>query len=297
MSHTQIITLIANPLQAKLEGSLLKEITADLEAQQCTITRTVWLRDDIACDLYISATTPPQKPACLTPHAIDWAVQSASSPRQKKLLISDMDSTIIMQECIDELAGAIGIGEHVAQITERAMNGELDFAQALKERVGLLKGLPEATLQEVFQHRITLMPGAQTLVRTMRAHGAHTMLVSGGFTFFTSRIRNACGFDEDEANILHMADGALTGTVAEPILDKHAKLAALQRGCAAHGLTLQDAVAVGDGANDLPMIQAAGLGVGYHGKKIVQDAAQVAINHNDLTALLYLQGYTYAMFV
>lgn len=292
MSHTHVITLIANPLQAKLNAALISEIINDLTHQGIIINEIHWLSEEEACDFFFSTTTSlPKKPQCLESIAIDWAVQSLARPRKKRLLISDMDSTIIQQECIDELAAAIGIGERVAAITERAMNGELDFAEALRERVSLLKGLPRDTLQEVFNTRIKLMSGACTLVQTMRQHGAHTMLVSGGFTFFTNRIRDICGFHEDEANILGIAENKLTGMVQEPILDKHAKLAALHRGCATYHLNTTDALAVGDGANDLPMIQAAGLGVGYHGKAIVQQSAQVAINHNDLTALLFLQGY------
>jgi phosphoserine phosphatase len=291
MSHTHVITLIANPLQAKLDATVLDAVQDTLSDAHIAFDAPQWLAQDEACDIFITAPTPPSKPRCLDSLPIDWAVQSLAHPRKKRLLISDMDSTIIQQECIDELAASIGIGERVALITERAMNGELDFAQALQERVGLLKGLPETALQQVFDTRITLMSGARTLVQTMRAAGAHTMLVSGGFTFFTSRIREACGFHEDEANILGIEAQALTGEVHEPILDKMAKLAALHRGCALHQLQPSDVLAVGDGANDLPMIQAAGLGVGYHGKAIVQQSAQIAINHNDLTALLYLQGY------
>ena len=292
MSHTHVITLIANPLQAKLDAKIISQATEEIAAQGIVASTPTWLSEGEACDLLIAApTTLPTKLTCIDGLAIDWAVQSLASPRKKRLLISDMDSTIIQQECIDELAAAIGIGERVALITERAMNGELDFAEALRERVGLLRGLPKETLQNVFDTRIHLMSGAQTLVQTMRGNGAHTMLVSGGFTFFTSRIRDVCGFHEDEANILDMAQGQLSGIVQEPILDKQAKLAALNRGCAQHNLASSDVLAVGDGANDLPMIQAAGLGVGYHGKAIVQQSAQVAINHNDLTSLLFLQGY------
>jgi phosphoserine phosphatase len=296
MTHSFVITLIANPSQVKLEDSFVKSVEDNLRMRGVAVEKTQWLAQEQACDLYVNAEIELDSLASLQGHNIDSAIQHVEN-RRKKLLISDMDSTIIQQECIDELAGALGIGEKVAEITERAMNGELDFPSALRERVGLLKGLPESALSQVYAERIMLMGGAKTLVQTMKKHGAHTMLVSGGFTFFTGRIRDVCGFHEDEANVLGIADGALTGMVHEPILDKQAKLAALHRGCREHGVTAEDVLAVGDGANDLPMLQAAGLGVGYHGKKIVQDAVKVAVNHADLHALLYLQGYHSSEFV
>jgi phosphoserine phosphatase len=211
--------------------------------------------------------------------------------RRKKLLIADMDSTIIGCECLDEIADMAGFGPHVAAITERAMRGEVAFEPALRERVALLKGFPVSLLQRVYAERVRLNPGAMTLVATMRAHGARCILVSGGFRFFTSRVASEAGFDSEQANIL-LDDGVnLTGEVAEPILGREAKLAALEEAVAQQGIEFIDTLAVGDGANDLAMIGRAGLGVAYHAKPIVAAAAHASIAHGDLTALLYLQGY------
>jgi phosphoserine phosphatase len=221
---------------------------------------------------------------------IDMVVQRAEG-RKKRLLIADMDSTMIRQECIDELADEAGVGAQVAAITARAMNGELDFEGALRERVGLLKGLPEAVIGQVLRDRITLMPGGKVLLATMKANGAHAALVSGGFTAFTSSVAVRLGFDENRANTLHISDGRLAGTVAEPILGKEAKLQALKEITARLGITPAGAIAVGDGANDLPMLLAAGTGVALHAKPRVQAECDIRVNHGDLTALLYLQGY------
>ena len=220
---------------------------------------------------------------------VDLVVQPTAG-RKKRLLIADMDSTMIQQECIDELADEAGVGAYVAEITARAMNGELDFEAALRERVGLLKGLPEEVIARVLRDRITLMPGGPVLLATMRAAGAHTALVSGGFTAFTGAIAAKLGFHENRANVLLAEDGALTGHVAEPILGKEAKLQALEEITTRLGLTPQDALAVGDGANDLPMLLRAGTGVALHAKPRVQADCDVRVNHGDLTALLYLQG-------
>lgn len=219
----------------------------------------------------------------------------ATAQRRKKLLVADMDSTIITVECLDELADMAGLKPQIAAITERAMQGELEFDAALRERVLMLKGLHLDALARTYEERVRLMPGAKPLLATMRAHGAHTMLVSGGFRYFTSRVAQAAGFHEERGNIL-LDDGArLTGMVAEPILGRAAKLEALESGAAARGLRLSQTLAVGDGANDLGMIGAArdngGLGVAYHAKPVVAAAAGASIAHNDLTALLYLQGY------
>lgn len=221
---------------------------------------------------------------------IDLAVQKAEG-RLKRLLIADMDSTMIRQECIDELADEAGIGAHVAGITARAMNGELDFEAALRERVALLKGLPEAVIAQVLRDRITLMPGGPSLLATMKAHGGHAALVSGGFTAFTADVAARLGFDEHRANGLVVTDGALAGTVVEPILGKQAKLDALEEISARLGITPADAIAVGDGANDLAMLARAGCGVALHAKPSVQAQCDIRVNHGDLTALLYLQGY------
>ncbi|HUJ03074.1 MAG TPA: phosphoserine phosphatase SerB [Rhizomicrobium sp.] len=217
----------------------------------------------------------------------------ASANRRKKLLVADMDSTIIGCECLDELADEAGLKPRIAEITERAMRGEILFEPALRERVGLLKGLPLSALEATYKRAVKLNPGAKALVATMKANGAYTLLVSGGFTFFTSRVAREAGFHEEQANVL-LDDGAtLTGKVREPILGRQAKLEALKAAIAKLHLTADDALAVGDGANDLAMIQYAGLGVAYHAKPIVAEAASTCIDHGDLRGLLYLQGYRY----
>lgn len=214
-----------------------------------------------------------------------------AAARRKKLLVADMDSTIISCECLDEIADAMGIKAQVAAITERAMAGEIAFAPALRERVALLKGLPVHKLARVYGERVRLNPGARALIATMKANGAKTVLVSGGFTFFTSRVAEDAGFDADYGNVL-LDDGAhLTGTVAEPILGREAKLETLERETKALRLSPEETLAVGDGANDLDMIGRAGLGVAYHAKPIVAQAAGARVDHGDLTTLLYLQGY------
>lgn len=215
-----------------------------------------------------------------------------AADRRKKLLIADMDSTIIACECLDELADMAGLKAKVSAITEKAMRGELDFAAALRERVAMLKGLPLTALERVYRERIRLNPGARTLVATMRKHGAHTLLVSGGFSFFTSRVAKDAGFEADQANILLDDGNALTGEVREPILGREAKLAALEKAARLLNLKAADTLAVGDGANDLGMIERAGLGVAYHAKPIVAAAAGARVTHGDLSALVYLQGYS-----
>jgi phosphoserine phosphatase len=227
---------------------------------------------------------------------VDFAVQPAEN-RRKRLLIADMDSTIINVECLDELADFAGVKDKVSEITERAMRGELAFEGALRERVGMLKGLSADALQACYDDRVKLNPGARTLVQTMAAHGARCALVSGGFTFFTSRAALAAGFHLNRANTLIEDGGLLTGEVGDPILGKEAKLAALQEETAALGVTPAEALAVGDGANDLAMIEAAGLGVAYRAKPIVAAQAHAKVDHADLTALLYFQGYKAAEFV
>lgn len=218
----------------------------------------------------------------------DVCVQS-DGERRKRVLVCDMDSTLIGQECIDELADFAGVKDRVSGITERAMRGEIGFEGALEERVALLRGLPVETLQRCFEERITLNPGARTLARTMAAHGAKTLIVSGGFTFFTARVAEACGFESHQANTLIEADGALTGRVGYPILGREAKLEALRAACDGDSSA---ALAIGDGANDLAMIQAAGLGLAYRAKPAVAEAAHSAIASTDLTTALYFQGYS-----
>ncbi|MEO5613825.1 MAG: phosphoserine phosphatase SerB [Cypionkella sp.] len=227
---------------------------------------------------------------------VDLVVQRAEG-RRKKLLIADMDSTMIEQECIDELADEAGVGAHVAGITARAMNGELDFEDALRERVGLLKGLPVTVIAEVVRDRITLMSGGRQLLATMKANGAYAALVSGGFTAFTSAIAGMLGFDENRANILLIEDNKLTGEVAEPILGRAAKVTALEEISARLGILMADAIAVGDGANDLGMLGLAGAGVALHAKPAVAVQCNLRVNHGDLTALLYMQGYAREEFI
>jgi phosphoserine phosphatase len=216
--------------------------------------------------------------------------------RRKRLLIADMDSTIIGCECLDELADMAGIKPQVAAITERAMRGEIEFESALRERVALLKGLPLGALERTYNERVHLNPGAATLIATMRANGAHTLLVSGGFTFFSGRVMRAAGFHAHRANTLAHDGEMLTGFVDEPILGRAAKLAALEESVAALRIAADDALAVGDGANDLAMIEHAGLGVAFHAKPVVAAAARASVAHGDLTALLYLQGYKQSEF-
>ncbi|MEQ8177732.1 MAG: phosphoserine phosphatase SerB [Amphiplicatus sp.] len=231
----------------------------------------------------------------LGPAPIDIVAQPLEG-RRKRLLIADMDSTIIEQECIDELAEFAGKRAEISAITERAMRGELDFEAALKERVAMLKGLPESVLEETFRKRITLAPGARTLVQTMKKFGGYAALVSGGFTFFTSRVAAAAGFDFNDANTLIVKNGALTGEVGEPIRGRAAKEAALVRLAAERAIPLEETLAVGDGANDLSMLARAGLGVAYRAKPAVAAAADARIDHGDLTALLYMQGIPEAEF-
>jgi phosphoserine phosphatase len=216
--------------------------------------------------------------------------------RRKRLLVADMDSTIIGVECLDELADFAGVKAEVSAITERAMRGEIGFEGALKERVAMLAGLPTLALRECYADRVRLNPGAQTMVATMSAHGARCVLVSGGFTFFTSRVAKEAGFHDHRANTLIEQNGGLTGEVGLPILGREAKLTALNEEAAALGVTPTDAIAIGDGANDLAMIEAAGLGVAYRAKPLVAAQADARIDHADLTALLYFQGYRFEQF-
>jgi phosphoserine phosphatase len=211
--------------------------------------------------------------------------------RRKKLLVADMDSTIVGCECLDELAGMAGLKTRVAPITARAMRGEIAFEAALRERLALLKGVALDALERTWKERVRLNPGAESLVATMKAHGAHTILVSGGFTYFTDRVMLEAGFDEARANVLLDDGRVLTGEASEPIVGREAKLAALEEAVARLGIAFEDALCVGDGANDLAMIRRAGLGVAWHAKPVVAEAAGARIDHGDLAAILYLQGY------
>ena len=283
-----IASLLTNPETPKLDRVAVESLRNAWGGGDA-----VWLDPGVAAEFSLPAVPANlwEVWASFQSMGIDLAVQHAVG-RKKHLLIADMDSTMIQQECIDELADEAGVGAYVASITARAMNGELDFESALRERVGLLKGLDEAVIARVVRDRITLMPGGGTLVATMRANGAYAALVSGGFTAFTGAIAGVLGFDENRANTLMIEAGKLTGQVADPILGKAAKVEALKEISARLGIAPAAAVAVGDGANDLGMLELAGMGVALHAKPSVQAECQVRVNHGDLTALLYLQGYT-----
>ncbi len=291
-----VATLLANPSNPILEPAL-----AERAAESLNASGLYWLADGIACDIVLRDGTDDkaadaQLRALIGDRKIDVAVQDADT-RRKKFLIADMDSTMIGQECIDELAAEVGLKEKVAAITARAMNGEIAFEPALRERVALLKGLPIAVVDEVIEKRITLTPGGPELIATMKARGHYTALVSGGFTVFTGPISSRLGFHENRANILLEQDGMLTGEVAEPILGKQAKVDALLDISARLGIDTHEAIAVGDGANDLGMLELAGSGVALHAKPSVAAQAKIRIDHGDLTALLYLQGYRKTDFV
>jgi phosphoserine phosphatase len=279
---------------AAFQDGEIETVKRLLQDARAVLLSTDWLSEGRACDLRV---THPDAMALhhaleLLRDRLDLVVQPDTSHRRKKLLVSDMDSTLILQECLDELSDEVGMKTHVAAITERAMNGELDFHQALRERVALLKGLPFSVCERVFNERIALMPGAESLAATMRVNGAHLVVVSGGFTPFTSRVRDALGFHADYANTLETdALGNLTGTVADPILDKDAKREIMDAERHARVLPVEATLALGDGANDIPMLQAAGLGVAYHAKPAVNAVVPAQLRHGDLRSLLYLQGY------
>jgi phosphoserine phosphatase len=295
---THVATLIAAP-DTRLTDDLIGRARAALPQA----TDIHWLDHGMAADIaFIPQGAADRKQladqlrATLAAAPLDLAIQPLAH-RRKKLLVADMDSTMIGQECIDELADLVGLKDHVSAITERAMRGEIAFEPALRERVALLKGLPASVIDEVIAKRITLMSGARALIGTMRAHGAHTVLVSGGFSLFTQTVAGMIGFDENHANTLLVENGTLTGFVEEPILGREAKLDTLLEVARYMQLPLEDTMAVGDGANDLAMIGRAGLGVAYHAKPAVAAAADIRIDHGNLTALLYLQGYRRDEFV
>lgn len=287
------VTLIGRPGAAALDPTLVQSLQSAWGGSDAT-----WLAPREAASFMIPSLPDTRWQAWedLQNMQVDLVVQP-SDDRRKALLIADMDSTMIEQECIDELAEMAGFGDKVRAITARAMNGELDFEAALTERVALLRGLDASIIGQVLADRITYMPGGATLLATMKAHGAHAILVSGGFTAFTEQVAAHLGFDEHRANTLLMADGALTGEVGRPILGRDAKVTALEETTAKLRITEADVIAVGDGANDLGMLGRAGTGVALHAKPAVAAECDVRINFGDLTALLYLQGYAQSDFV
>jgi len=287
-----VLCLIANPAEPAIDAKLVAAVHHAVGGE------INWLHQRIAVEFVKPhlATAVDAARELVAGKPVDVALVALAN-RRKRLLIADMDSTMIEQECIDELAAAVGIKDEVAAITARAMNGELDFEAALRTRVKLLKGLPRARIEEVRREQITLAPGGRTLVQTMKAYNAYTSLVSGGFTFFADWIGKRIGFDEAMANTLEFEGDVLTGTVADPILGKQAKLDRLNALVAELDIPIAATLAVGDGANDLAMIKAAGMGVALHAKPVVSAEAQVRIDYGDLTALLYLQGYSDEEFV
>lgn len=286
-----VLTLITGG--GRLDESTVSHVEMTLRGAGADAAALDWLAYGVAVDLPFAGIDCADAVDLAVEAIEDAPIDAVAQPadgRRKRLLVADMESTIIENEMLDELADEVGLRDRIAAITARAMNGELDFEGALRERVGLLKGLEEAALERA-RGKIRIMPGARELVATMRRHGAYCALVSGGFTYYTGYVRDAVGFDMDQANRLEIADGELTGNVVEPILGRDAKRKRLLALAEAQGLPLAAAMAVGDGANDLDMLAEAGLGVAYHAKPLVARSARARIDHADLTALLYLQGY------
>jgi phosphoserine phosphatase len=284
------LVLIADPKAPALDDKIVQRASEILWSNGGAVGAPDWLAPGIACEIPFDGKT-----VTVSLSGID-AVVLPTANRRKRLLVADMESTMIENEMLDELADFLGLRDRIATITARAMNGELDFAAALNERVALLKGLPVAKLDEAAK-RIRYMPGGATLVATMKQHGATCALVSGGFTWFTGMVKQVLGFDFEAANVLKHDGTTLAGAVELPILGKEAKLATLDRLCVERGLHVGEALTVGDGANDLPMLKAAGLGVAFRAKPVVAAEVSARIDHGDLTALLYLQGYRKSDFV
>jgi phosphoserine phosphatase len=293
--HSHVATLIADPAAPSIGPDVLDAAKAALGGE----VRVHPLHAGVAADLLFhgeeAAARETRLRQALAGQPIDIVVQP-NRHRRRRLFLADMDSTMIGQECIDELADFVGLKREVSEITDRAMRGEIAFEPALRERVTLLKGLPLEVVDRIMAERITATPGARALVQTMRAHGAYTCLVSGGFTLFTGPVGAMLGFDENRANRLLLDGDTLAGRVEEPILGREAKLATLCEIRDRFGLGKEDVLAVGDGANDLAMLGEAGMGVAYHAKPAVAAAAHARIDHGDLTALLYLQGFSSAEF-
>lgn len=287
-----VLTLVVNPgcetLLEKAQSDVMTTIGSDSSVEILHEGRAI---DITAAVESIEQTRPAIKVALENHPAVDWCLQENNKERRKSMLIADMDSTMITVECIDELADFVGKKTQVSEITEAAMRGELDFEGALKERVALLKGLSTGALEQCYRDRIEIMAGARTLLRTMTENDSFAALVSGGFTFFTERVAAEIGFHDTRANVLEIKDDQLTGYVIEPICGAEAKLEALQEYCQQKNLTSDQVLAVGDGANDIPMLKAAGLGVAYHAKPKTAAATHAAVRNGDLTTLLYFQGY------
>ena len=281
-----VLCLIANPAEPVLDTALVQAVRRDTRGE------INWLAQGIACEIVAPKSTDPV--AVARAHIGALPIDAALVPlanRRKKLLVADMDSTMINEECIDELADMLGLKAEVAAITDRAMRGELDFAAALDTRVALLKGLGRSAIEAVRRERITLAPGGRALVQTMKAYGAYTALVSGGFTLFADYFCKRIGFDEATANVLDFDGDVLAGTVQRPIVDRATKAGRLTALAAERAIPIAETLSVGDGANDLDMLKASGLGVALHAKPAVAAEAHVRIDHGDLTALLYLQGF------
>lgn len=276
-------------------SGMLKTCHIDLVCSVLTDPRVVWLADNEACEILFDSTFSAAELTLQARKVMDQlnidAVCVPAVGRRKRLLVSDMDSTIIEQECIDELGDAFGVGEEIRAVTAEVVNGNMGFSEALRKRLALMKGMDISLLAEVYEKRITLQPGARVFVQTMRKHGAHCVLVSGGFSFFTGKIADRVGFHDHRGNELIFENGKLTGEVVEPILGRSAKLETLTRCCAKIGVTASDVLAVGDGANDMKMVAAAGLGVAYHGADALKKQGDACIDFCGLNALLYIQGY------
>ncbi|MHA7777507.1 phosphoserine phosphatase SerB [Roseibium sp. M-1] len=291
-----VATLVSTPTAPAVDEDLIRRAQDALGTSGPATVLSTGVAADIRFDGPDASVADALLRDCIGRAPVDVFVQKEAG-RRKRLLIADMDSTMIRQECIDELAAELGLKDRISEITERAMRGEIEFEPALRERVGLLAGLPVSAIGTVLSTRIQLMPGGRTLVQTMKANGAYCALVSGGFTHFTQSIAALLGFDENQANILLEEDGKLSGKVSEPILGRDAKRERLEFLAADQGLSFDETLAVGDGANDLAMIERAGAGVAYRAKPAVAAAADFRIDHGDLTALLYLQGYAEQDFV
>lgn len=287
-----VLTLIA-PEAGQLSPDMVNTARAALRSRHAETGRPEWLAKEEACDILFSAIDPSLADAAvrhvLQGYQLD-CISQRTEHRRKMLLVADMDSTIITGETLDDLAAFAGVQDRITAITAKAMRGELDFEAALEERVAMLRGLPVSTLEQTWQ-AITLTPGARTLVQTMRAHGAYCLLASGGFTFFTERVARTCGFDEHQGNTLDLDGQALAGTVAYPILNQGTKLRLLMERAGARHIPLSATAAIGDGANDIPMLKAAGLGIAWRAKPLVHNSTAFRLDYCDLTGLLYAQGY------